>query len=331
MKSKIDIEKAVGQKLSILRSTDSRDPLRTQSGRNRFMEEARNLNLSVSPDDQPRLSKGKQKFQHLFPFANKETQRMTNLITSAIVILTLIFGGGGITVAAAQSSQPNSPLYEIKLLSEDVQLALTSDPDVQVQTALNFAARRLQEIQTLINDGQPIPAELAARYDLEVTQAIRYAMNQPDNEVGQTMTQIKTQLEIQARVLDQIQGKGSQQDQGVLLQTRDTVQERLQWVTTGLGDLTQLRDQLQIRDQLQTRIATSVLVGTSTPQPQGQQQGWVTGTPTPGSGYGPGPGPDPSVTCTPKDSNFDGTSTQNGQQGTQSNQGQGNSGQNGNK
>jgi hypothetical protein len=331
MKPKDEFEEMVTKKLEILRDSPTRNPLRTESGRTRFLNEAQNMKLSVSPDGLPRLSKWKLMIQQLNPFTKKETRPMTSLITSLIVIFSLILGGGGITVAAAQSSQPDSPLYEIKLLSEEAQLALISNPEVKVETTLDFAARRLEEIQGLLEDGQPIPAELAARYDLEVAQAIQYALNQPDNDASRSMAQIQTQLENQARVLEQIQANGNPQSQGVLLQTRDTLQERLQLVSSGLGDITQLRIQLQQQAQLQLQQTPNIIYITATPQAQGQQGGWVTGTPTPGSSYGPGPGLSASATCTPKYWNYDGTSTQNGPQGTQQDQGQGSPGGNDNK
>lgn len=313
MKLQNDLDELIRQKLALLHHVPSRNPLKMQSGRNRFMEEAQNLKLSVSAGGETRHSKWKLK-DH--PFIKKETRPMTSLITSLIMIFTLILGGGGITVAAAQYSQPDSPLYQVKLISEDAQLALISDPEVQAQTTLEFAARRLEEIQGLLKDGQPVPQELAARYENEVAQAIRYAMNQPDNDAARTMSQIQTQLETQARILEQLQAFG-QQSQGILLQTRDTLQERLQLVSSGLGNMTQLRTNLQQQDQLQIQQTPNIVYITATPQAQGQQGGWVTGTPTPGSSYGPGPGDPASATCTPNYWNYDGSSTQNGPQGTQ--------------
>ncbi len=307
MRSSEKDEKELIEKLKSMRGTEGRNPLRAQSGRARFLNEAAKIDWSVTPDAHSRRSMWKQKSFKLFPLANKEARPMINFITSAIVILTLILGGGGITVAAAQSSQPDSPLYDLKLLTENVQLTLTTDPDAQVQTALNFAARRLQEIQTLIDAGQIVPEDLVGRYALEVNQAIQFALNQPDNDATRLLTQMQRQLAIQTQVLDQIQSKGSQQNEAILLQTRTMMQSQLQLVQTGLADPIQLRDLLQTRDQDRLCDGAAGCVNNPENTGEGDSQPWqsedASATSVPGSenGNSYGTGSDPATIGTPND------------------------------
>jgi len=68
------------------------------------------------------------------------------------IILVLVLGGGG-TVMAAANSLPDSPLYQVKLATEDVQLALTRSDIGKAQLYAKFANRRVEEIVQMAQKG----------------------------------------------------------------------------------------------------------------------------------------------------------------------------------
>ena len=263
---------------------------------------------------------------------------MLSTLATLLLIVSLVLGGGGATVAAAQSSQPDQPLYGVKVLSEDVRLGLSAGPKSEYQLALEFANRRAGEIQKMLQAGSVPPESVQARYQNQVEQTIQYALNLPDDQAIQALEQIHTRLQNQQQAFLEIQANASPNAKAALIRSRQMLQERLQWVEEGLTDPTQLRDQLRLRDRQQKQgIQSSATpseqatqespgtgggnpwtTGTPTPgsgygpgpgtgdcgncTPTADGQGgnpWTTGTPTPGSGYGPGPGPDPTRTCTP--------------------------------
>ena len=53
---------------------------------------------------------------------------MLALAIKLVLVLAVMFGGAGVTAAAAQSSLPNEALYPVKLLVEEVQLSLAPSP-----------------------------------------------------------------------------------------------------------------------------------------------------------------------------------------------------------
>ena len=61
-----------------------------------------------------------------------------------IVLGVLLMGGG--TIAASSYSMPDSPLYPVKLATEQVQLALTSSDVGKAELCAKFADRRVAEI-----------------------------------------------------------------------------------------------------------------------------------------------------------------------------------------
>jgi hypothetical protein len=72
--------------------------------------------------------------------------------TVATIALVLLLAGSG-TVAAAGSSMPDSPLYPVKLATEEVRLALTPSPLGKTSFCAELADRRVAEIIYLAERG----------------------------------------------------------------------------------------------------------------------------------------------------------------------------------
>ncbi len=66
-------------------------------------------------------------------------------VTMASLALVLLLSGGGV-VAAASNSMPDSPLYQVKLATEQIQLFLTSSPEGRAELHAKLADRRVTEI-----------------------------------------------------------------------------------------------------------------------------------------------------------------------------------------
>ncbi len=81
--------------------------------------------------------------------------------TIAIVLVLLLAGGG--TVAAAGYSMPDSPLYPVKLATEQVQLTLTTSDIGKAELYAKLTDRRVAEIVYIVNKGKPKLIELTAQ------------------------------------------------------------------------------------------------------------------------------------------------------------------------
>jgi len=82
--------------------------------------------------------------------------------TVATIALVLLLAGSG-TVAAAGSSMPDSPLYPVKLATEEVRLALTPSPLDKAGFCAELADRRVAEIIYLAEKGDVQQLELITR------------------------------------------------------------------------------------------------------------------------------------------------------------------------
>lgn len=232
---------------------------------------------------------------------------MFNAIASLILVLSLLLGGGGITAAAAQGSLPGDPLYQVKLLAEDLRLWLTSDPQKEINLLTTYTDRRVTEMQSLVEAGETLPNTLQTRYQSQVEQAIRLAAGLPPTEAAPALEKVRACLQSQEQIMLQLQTNQPEFADPVMLQTRQMLRERLQWLQEGLQDPLQLQQQMQQQNNQPSSPGTGDgnpwTTGTPTPEsgygpgPGDDGNPWTDGTPTPGSGYGPGPGP--TTTCTP--------------------------------
>ncbi len=226
---------------------------------------------------------------------------MINAFATILLILTILLGSGGATVAAAQTSQPDQPFYALKIWSEDVRLSMAADPQSETRLALEFSDRRAAEMTAMFQNGMDPAESVQIRYQSQVERAIQNAVNLPEDLAIQALVQVKTRLQKQQQEWLAVNVKDSPQREASIAQIRQMLQERLHWVEMGMAEPTRLRDQLRLRDQQQNQLHQ----GTSTPAEHltqaatgaGSGNPWTTGTPTPGSGYGPGNGA--CDACTP--------------------------------
>ncbi len=86
---------------------------------------------------------------------------MFSILTAVVLTLTVLFGGAGATVYAAQSSMPDEALYPLKTISEDLRLNLAVDPEAQIKLLLNYADERVGEMAKLLDQGEPVASRSA--------------------------------------------------------------------------------------------------------------------------------------------------------------------------
>ncbi|MGB9521669.1 MAG: hypothetical protein ACPL6F_02825, partial [Anaerolineales bacterium] len=91
-------------------------------GRQQFLEMANALPPAVSSSASTRLNKWMTHIQNFWK--RKEVQPMLNILGTIMIVMALAFGGSGATVAAAQYSLPDQPLYGLKIASETLRQQL---------------------------------------------------------------------------------------------------------------------------------------------------------------------------------------------------------------
>lgn len=100
--------------------------------------------------------------------------------TAVVIVLILILVGGG-TVAAASGSMPDESLYQVKLATEQVRLALTPSDISKAQLLAELADKRVAEIIYLANRDKPNQIEsVTQRLDTYLARVAILATVQPE-------------------------------------------------------------------------------------------------------------------------------------------------------
>jgi hypothetical protein len=90
---------------------------------------------------------------------------------AASLLLTLFFLSGGATVYAAAHSLPDSPLYPIKLATEEARLWFVFDEDDEAGILLDQSETRMTEIRKLVQQGKPVEGNVLSAMRGRMTRA----------------------------------------------------------------------------------------------------------------------------------------------------------------
>ncbi len=302
MKNENDNYSEIIKKLDVLKSTPDRNLDQAKSGRSVFLSQAARIAADVSPEGIKRHKNWNQKHPINLFERRKEHVPMLSTFTSIILAISLLLGGSGATVAAAQTSEPGDLLYNIKLLSENTALNLTANPESQFELALTLVDRRANEILSMLEQGDLVTDETLTRYREQIEQAMFLAMNMQEEEILPAIEQVQNRLNNQQQTLNQTKINGSAETIAAMIQTRDMIQERLRILQESQLSLLQTMEQERIQEQLKnpesgnspTNFGESAQktpndsdsVNTETPSNypgngQGNQNFWPTPTPSP--------------------------------------------------
>ncbi len=193
------------ERLDILRELPVRDPSNAAAGRVAFLEQARSLRQPVSVSRKQRLKGWK-------PILGKERSPMTTIV-SIFIALAVALGGVGTTAYAAQDSLPNEPLYPVKEFTEDARLALTSSSEGEADLLMDYVQERVREIQALVESGEVVPPETAARLQTHLNLALQNASELGGHAMLQTLEQLRIMTQTQLKTLQQLgQGEGGSEE-----------------------------------------------------------------------------------------------------------------------
>lgn len=295
--------------LASLQSVQERDPRRAANRRRLFLAEAEQLKSTVSKPALFRLITWKGLFYPIKLRPRREGVSMLNIVMLIALGFGVVFGGSGITVAAAQGSMPDDVLYPVKLLSEQVRLRIAEDASEEAQLATEFANRRVEEIRTMLQTGMVPDETVVVRLQEQLETCLMLAVRLSQPESVNVLVQLQEQLRVQTQDI----AHTNMPDTAELQQIRDrvlqTLELHLHLTEMGVSDPLKLKEELQLREQdrlnqqgddsqYQQNQYQNFNGRGSEPSPFGSNP-WTTGTPTQGSEYGPGEPQNPWIDVTP--------------------------------
>jgi len=291
-----EFDTGLHERLEKLRDVPARNPEGAARGRANFLSGVRQLSVESSVGNKrlgaqtvpvPVYHRFNNWLNSLFRMPSRQ-QRFSLAVALATLVLTLalLFGGAGATVFAAQSSLPSDFLYPVKVLSEDVLLDLTNNPQARFDLLLDFSDRRVNEISALAAQGKTIPGDVISRFEAQDDEAFLLLINMDASKMPDELLKAKIHKQDQDRLLGQTRTNAP--DQGVMLELRYRLQWQYGLLEEGQADPQILQQLLNAPIITETEPVAAPDMNEETPQPGGCPEC----TPVYG-GSGPGPGPGP--------------------------------------
>lgn len=158
-----DIDPGLLDKISMLEKTPERDPELAAQSRKKFVVEVESIPLADSKSTVGWLL-GLLKSNNKEGFTMNTGRKKFALSTVAAILLVVVvlFGGASATAYASQSALPGDALYPVKTSLELTQISLANDAYNRAQLHLEFAQRRLNEIEELLSQGRTNDVEFAS-------------------------------------------------------------------------------------------------------------------------------------------------------------------------
>lgn len=163
------------------------------------------------------------------------------------VMLVLVFGlvciVSSVGLVAAQHSLPGSPLYPLKLVTEEIGLSLTSDATRKADMYLRLALERAQEMSRLVQAGRTVDPDALERMHARLEQALQLAAQLDDAQLRSWLGGAQRALLSQASALQQAQGGRTDATRASLEQAVTQLEQAARQAEAGQQDPQQFRQQ----------------------------------------------------------------------------------------
>jgi hypothetical protein len=246
--------------LSALQNVAPRSPDAEKSGRARFLQQAAALRRNRF------VSRQKRQFdlRSILPFLFSRAARPIWIAAAAVFMaMILILTSGGAVVYASQGSLPGQALYPLKLYSEDLRLELANSPRSQLQLNLEFANRRLDEIDQLAATGQEPSDDVINRLQDELDNSIQGTSGLDDAEARPALENLRNNLQRHTDQLVKLQSQANPRAAAEFARVVEMLKARVALAEQGIKDPQALR---QIMKEQKEQIKNQT-VGTSEVQP----------------------------------------------------------------
>ena len=170
---------------------------------------------------------------------------VTRFATIAALVFVVALSSLGGTVYAAQAAQPDDLLYGVKILTEEIQVYLESDPEDKLDLYMSFANRRMEEIQAQVAAGEEVSEQTLALLERHTNRMLELAANMHEFGMDKALHQIETNLQMQNQMMVELGEDHTKGSSPVLLRTHDKIRQRLELVELGIKDLEGFRERMR--------------------------------------------------------------------------------------
>jgi hypothetical protein len=216
------------------------------AGRQRLLAEAAQLKTRFAPGP---LSSTETNVNTKPTGRRKMNLMLAYKVLAVVMAMVMAVAGMGGSVVLAADSLPGDLLYPVKLISEDVSLALTPDPSDRARLSLDYAAERVSEMERLSRQGEDVPDSVLDRMARQMSQAmVEIARSRPE-EVPALLQRVTERARTYQETLEQTQSTVRQETQTQLHEAAQLMERACQEAETALNDPARFRDEYQLQQQ----------------------------------------------------------------------------------
>jgi hypothetical protein len=224
--------------LELLREIPPRDSEASKRGKENFLQLAASLPKPVSMERSGRLN------NWIISIKRKKERHTMFTITTLVIVLTMLFGGAGATVYAAQDSMPDEALYAVKTWSEDIQMGLTNNPEVKFDLIESYVLRRFAELDAMIEDEDPIPPGLGTRLEQQLKNMEQLMAQLKDEDLEPYLLRVRNLLQVREQLMTKQGENVPEWANPVFAQIQQMITNQLRRIETGIDDPLKFRQQM---------------------------------------------------------------------------------------
>jgi len=248
--------------IELLKVPADRNPQAAARGRARFLAQAATLAPAVSTGKKQRLMG--------WMTVSRKGKITMNAVIAVVVAIVMLLGGSA-TVYAAQDDLPTEALYPVKIFTEDAQLWMNTNAEVEVDMLMALVEKRVQEMVAMTALGVVPPAEAAQRLNLHIENALQTAAEMDDAAMQGALLKIQTSLQTQQQVMTILQTQSSGETSQLMAQIQTMLETRIRMVDSGIVDPQGFRN--TVRAELQPQGAPTDAGNGPGPQGSGTPSG----------------------------------------------------------
>jgi hypothetical protein len=222
----------------------------------------------------------------LWPFPSSLRPLVTAAATLMVILALVLAGGGGI-VYASTDSLPGSPLYGVKRATEEVQLFLAPTGTRRAELHINFAQRRLEEVQALAQAKGKVDEETLAAIAEETDLALEEVEGVHPADKSDLLEKLASLTERQQAVLKGVQAKAPEAAQEGLNRALEASQQGHERAREALEKEKPGRDVKPTKTPKPTPTPKPAKTPKPTHVPGEHGQGQEPPSAPPGQGHGP--------------------------------------------
>jgi hypothetical protein len=288
--------------LSALRQVDPLDSASIAQERAKFLAQVENLRTDLAAATTSEIEKQSKRVASIYQ--RKQRVPLFRALIAVLVLVILLVGSSA-TVFAAQNSLPGDPLYAIKSLSEDVRLGFAFNPESKLNLTLRYTNRRVEEISSLVANGEELPTQISERYQLELEQALDLATQMDDLQMQAALIQIKNGAVKQGMTMEELLAKLPGQASPAIIRLQERLHEQVMLSSFGESDPQAFRNEIRERQKIRQNMKHSTepdkteeipVIADNTPMPGQDNNSTEMVQPTPIPGHnGQGNGQDQTM------------------------------------